>query len=747
MHPEKPPLRLARLAGGVLLASLATVNGRAMTLDDISFWVGGGTNRAAMVIHWSAPEVRNYTSVPDPVADKALAWGFRWNGIATGEDMFQAILAADPRLFAVVTSAGTYGKTVLGLGYDLNNNRVLGIRCGTNILSALSLANAPSAFTNGLVTLAAGDADTFQALDPTDLYWGGFQGPNWELWRESGGNGGFTNAPDRGTNPYWTPDDPADPWTGDHGQWRLLELGISGITLQNGSWIGWSVAAGGLDFLDPSAPGSIAWGQHKHAPAAPAAAPESLSPWVVELVDAAGPFGPGVYGAPACALGQPCTWMFNNDPILGTNRFHVNLVAAPYHTDIDGNPALLTLNRASSSGAYTYGSVSVAFDHPVVDDPANPYGIDFQVFGNAFYVNSGYANDASDLRTCDLVGGITAEPMLVSVSPDGEQWFTYTNGPFCDTAFPTQGFEWDAALHDAAGNGWTMKQADFTKPVNPALTNVLGAAGVNLPAYDALKLYAGSGGGTSFDLAPSGFASIRYIRVSGAAGHYGGEVDAVSDVRPAVLGESLCVAPANATNGTGTLWFQEPGDAAANVVQLTVHDLADLALATVSRFQDSSALALLGGTALEAVNLTVVTAIETNAVAFDADVAIRFAPRYSGAGADLDVLAWDGTNWARTPFEFQTNTGAVVLLGISTSVAFAVIQVTLPQLAISPAGAGFEFQCIPVPGWTHTLERTSDFAAWTDVAAVTPVAAQPVTLSDSAPPAPRSFYRLRLNRP
>ncbi|HOX55295.1 MAG TPA: hypothetical protein P5205_01865 [Candidatus Paceibacterota bacterium] len=741
-------MRLAGLAGGVLLALLAAGNAPALTLDDLRFWAGSGTNRAAMVVHWIAPEVCNNTQVPNPVAAKSIAWGFRWNGTASGEDMFSAIVAADPRLFAVVSGAGTPGETVPGFGYDLNNNHVLGLRNGTNILAALSLANAPSAFTNGLVTLPAAAADVFQALDPADLYWGGSQGPTWELWHESGGNGGFTNAPDRGTSPYWMPDNPVGPWTGNHGQWQYSADGLANLLLRDGSWIGWSVAAGDFDPLNPDAPGSIAWGLHKRAPAKPEPAAESLSPYAVAVAGSSGPFGPGAYGDPACVVGQPCVWMLNSDPILGTNRFRVNLVAAPYNTDIDGQKSLVTLNRAGASGTYTYGHVTVAFDHPVTDDPANPYGIDFAVFGNSFYVSSGYTSEASDLRTSHLVGSITIEPMLVSVSPDGEDWYTYTNGPFCDTAFPTQGFGWDPALHDATGSGWTMSQADFTKPVNPALNDLLGATDVTLPTYDALKLYAGSGGGTGFDLAESGFDSIQYIRVSAAAGGYhGGEVDAFSDVRPAVLGESLCVAPANTINGTGTLCFQEPGNPAVNAVALTFHEVADIALATVSRFRDEPALAALSGTKLEAVNLHVATAIETNEVAFDADVAINVAPHYTASGADLDVLGWDGTNWTRAPFEFSANTGLVILQGIDASAAFAVIVVTPPQLAMSPAAGGYGFQFTPVAGWAHTLERTTNWVNWDNVTNATPADAQTVTLSDPAPPQPRSFYRLRLNRP
>lgn len=50
------------------------------SFDDIQFWTGTGSNRAALVIDW------NTGTRPD-----SYVWGFRWNGTATGEDMFRAI--------------------------------------------------------------------------------------------------------------------------------------------------------------------------------------------------------------------------------------------------------------------------------------------------------------------------------------------------------------------------------------------------------------------------------------------------------------------------------------------------------------------------------------------------------------------------------------------------------------------------------------------------------------------------------
>jgi len=71
-----------------LLLSLLLVGGELahptsstpITFDSIKFWAGSGANRAAMVIQWN-----------DAGTPTSLLWGYRWDGVATGIDMVQAI--------------------------------------------------------------------------------------------------------------------------------------------------------------------------------------------------------------------------------------------------------------------------------------------------------------------------------------------------------------------------------------------------------------------------------------------------------------------------------------------------------------------------------------------------------------------------------------------------------------------------------------------------------------------------------
>lgn len=225
----------------------------AVSLDGIQFWTGSGTNRAGLVIEWSTPESRLYSTVPAPIADKSLVWGYRFNGPATAAQMFEAIVAADSRLYALEVVDPRYGLGIYGIGFHLGGGD-LGVTDGSTT----------NFFPNGFQTNVTVDVDAAAPLNPGDLFWSGFNGPNWETWNELGDAGGYFDSPDRGTNAYWTTTDPLYASSGYHGEWEFAQAGLSSLPLTNGSWIGFSEAAGEFEF-DLSAP----YNAHKHAPAPP----------------------------------------------------------------------------------------------------------------------------------------------------------------------------------------------------------------------------------------------------------------------------------------------------------------------------------------------------------------------------------------------------------------------------------------------------------------------------------------------
>ena len=96
------------------------------SLDNIQYWVGAGQNRAALVVQWN-----------DGLTPVSVAWGYRWDGAATGLDMLRAIAGStrieDPAGDPVGAGSGADGRLILGLvEYSFG-------------LSVLSLEYSPSA--------------------------------------------------------------------------------------------------------------------------------------------------------------------------------------------------------------------------------------------------------------------------------------------------------------------------------------------------------------------------------------------------------------------------------------------------------------------------------------------------------------------------------------------------------------------------------------------------------------------------
>jgi hypothetical protein len=403
-------------------------------------------------------------------------------------------------------------------------------------------------------------------------------------------------------------------------------------------------------------------------------------------------FGNSPYDDPQAVLGKPTTDFF--DPIGfwsggDTDRL-VKMVEPAYNTDLDGNKVITTLNRKMVSGSFVYAYITVKFDEPITDNPANPYGIDLQVFGNSFYVgggtSGGFVNDETNMETgYYLAGGIFGEPVVVSVSPDGSNWYTYAGGPFGDTAFATHAYKWDRAQFAATGYGWTNEEMDFTKPVNPTLDPVLGTGDSGSPYYrlfaaDAIDLYCGSGGGTGIDLAESGFASVQYVRVEATADYLAGEIDAISDVRPMVVGDDLCVTPANIGTAAATLYFQDPADVTRTMVRAEFTSASHFCAFATDTWADPASLALVPGAVLGAYDLTATNILgwEAGALAFSADLRL-LADGYAGDGSDLSLLSWNGSSWDEVPFTFDPTGSMVLLSGWSeASSQFVISQEAAP---------------------------------------------------------------------
>lgn len=677
--------KLAKHLALALLAASATGAAAAATLEDVQFWVGTGTNRAALVIDWN-----------DGKQPQTLLWGFRWNGTASGLDMLRAVVTNDSRLFAHVGQF-SWGTALFGLGYDLNHSG------GFNTTPALPFDAA-----GWLLETGSGNADdTRVPADSNDHFVEGWNTGFWAYYTKDG----WTNA------------------------WASSWVGAADRVLTDGAWDGFRFAPWFVG-LPPGEP----------VPAAP-------NSFAFQVVSAQGPFGAAPYDDPASLLGKPSTNFY--DPwgawSGGTNVRRVKLVESAYNLDATQTHKLITtLNNGSS--------IIVRFEQPITDHPANPYGIDLLVFGNAFYTSGGLVNDSTDMNTLMLAGGGFFEPTKVSVSPGytgapGQDpadpatwaWYRYDDGPYADTAFPTHAYRWNRT-----NSTWSNELMDFTKPVNPAFGPVLQAGG--LSAADAIDLYDGSGGGTGFDLAASGFTEVRYVKIEGLPGFSGGEIDAVAAVRPAVLGDSLTVTPANLTNGPMTLRFQRPTRPGQTAVALTFTNVTEAARVSTTPLDPASILPAGYGHVLTAAQLDLAPVLGSNAVAFSAALRVGAGAAYFGNGDDLVLLRQEGTNWMNANAVFDGGTGGMVVDGLTNLFSTALVQMQPPTLRIAAETNGQGERVVTVrfpalPGFTYTLERSStlDFSAAEDRATVSPAVAQEATLVDSNPPG-SAFYRARIAR-
>lgn len=160
-------------------------------------------------------------------------------------------------------------------------------------------------------------------------------------------------------------------------------------------------------------------------------------------------------------------------------------------------------------GIGTGGEITLQMSSPIVNNPADPYGINFNVFANQFFVE-GSGGVVSGLY--DHVASMT-----VKVSSDGSTWYTLNPAlaPQAGTLFPT----------DGSGNPQIA--------VNPSLT-LASFTGQNLAGIRSL--YAGSAGGTGYDLSWAQDAngnsvdltSVNYVQFDVSSGYF--YLDAVSDV-------------------------------------------------------------------------------------------------------------------------------------------------------------------------------------------------------------------------
>jgi len=185
------------------------------------------------------------------------------------------------------------------------------------------------------------------------------------------------------------------------------------------------------------------------------------------------------------------------------------------------------------------GELVLRFNHRVSDDENNPYGVDFIIFGNSRWriLGGGSWSPQSDPETIMVGSGFYREKGIVSVSQDGQTWYTFSAGPNADDFAPTASYEWDEV-----NNVWS-EELDPTLPLD---TNLVVSDFDGNSIAEIIDIYAGSAGGTGFDLewldpndysalavdANTGRRWIQYIKIEDDPCSIGlPEIDAIADVR------------------------------------------------------------------------------------------------------------------------------------------------------------------------------------------------------------------------
>ena len=227
------------------------------------------------------------------------------------------------------------------------------------------------------------------------------------------------------------------------------------------------------------------------------------SPYATEVVSyAAGTNAQAGYNDPRTALGMPSI----TTAAWPSGTQDVTMFASPWGTD-----------QIVSIGAG--GSLIVKFDHKVMDEAGNPFGIDFLIFGSAMFIDASWPDGIAD--------GIMSEPGKVAVSQDGVSWYEITAAS-ADDLFPTQGFENTSTAQGSDGS----ILSDFTKPVYPGID----WAGKSYS--EVLSLYDGSGGGAGIDISGTGLEWIQYVKIyQDGSDSWSTEIDGLADVASSEEGD------------------------------------------------------------------------------------------------------------------------------------------------------------------------------------------------------------------
>lgn len=167
------------------------------TFDDIVYWAGEGSKRAALVVQWNCAG-----------EETALVFGYRWDGEATGADLMKCVSSSHPRLYALMQYTNVSsptdpdgGYTINGIGWDADEDgdiRLIDTGKGNQEYKPTAgngFFEHPRGYKPGLGGSSDYDYDNWEAGDKEDFWQAGWTVKGfWSYWVGSSfTNLGFSN--------------------------------------------------------------------------------------------------------------------------------------------------------------------------------------------------------------------------------------------------------------------------------------------------------------------------------------------------------------------------------------------------------------------------------------------------------------------------------------------------------------------------------------------------------------------------
>ena len=156
-----------------------TVGGKPInSIDDVTFEVGSGSKTAIFAVQWITAPVSEWS---DPADEDIhfLAWKYKFDGKATGQDMILAIAKEDPRFFVVLGrgfgSVSGNANSIQGFGYDVDGNGEFTIAKGDTVYSQNS-------FIDGVLRLRGDDTADYYTVSGDDFWMGGWKAMYCTYW-------------------------------------------------------------------------------------------------------------------------------------------------------------------------------------------------------------------------------------------------------------------------------------------------------------------------------------------------------------------------------------------------------------------------------------------------------------------------------------------------------------------------------------------------------------------------------------